>query len=57
MSDTSRTTPISSRNFPPAEDGMRCGDVGAVTTLIGRGSRALGLLGDLLLGLKHQQDN
>ncbi len=42
MSDTHGTTPISSRNLPPAGAGMRCGDVGAVISLTGRGSRALG---------------
>lgn len=40
MSDAGGTTPISSRNFPPAGAGMRCGDAGAVTTLMGRGGRA-----------------
>lgn len=56
MSDTGGTTPISSRNFPPADAGMRCGDVGAVAPLMGCGNRASGPLGDLLLGLKHQRD-
>lgn len=56
MSDTGGTTPISFRNFPPADAGMRCGDVGVVAPLMGRGNRAWGSLGDLLLGLKHQRD-
>lgn len=56
MSDTSGTTPISSCNFPPADAGMRCGDDGAVATLMGCGIRARGPLGDLLQGLRHQQD-
>lgn len=56
MSDTGGTTPISSRNFPPVEAGMRCGDIGAVATLMGRGSSASGPQEDLLSGLKHQQD-
>lgn len=52
MSDTGGTTPISSCNFPPAGAGMRCGDVGAVATLMGRRSRASGPPGDLLPGLE-----
>lgn len=44
MSDTGGTTPISFRNFPPVDARMRCGDVGAVTTLMGHGSRVSGLL-------------
>lgn len=55
MSDTGGTTPISSCNFPPVEAGMSCGDVNPVATLMGRGSRASGPRGDLLLVLKHQQ--
>lgn len=53
-SDSGGTTPISSRNFPPAGVGMSCGDVGAVTALMGCGGRASGAAGGNRLPLSSE---
>lgn len=53
-SDSGGTTPISSRNFPPAGVGMSCGDVGAVTALMGCGGRVSDAVGGNRLPLSSE---